>query len=145
MSAARSWNVGQHIHFVTKGQNAVPPKLEASRQIALTQIYPQLYLWKAPSLLQTYNPLRTVCQKGCWGIMKSYTAHRDGWGQGGTTKKNCKIIPLFNHKNLVCSKSTIRHWIQSAGYLLFAVPTEQHREIKQVTQQGVCNGVCTSF
>lgn len=36
VSAAISWNVGQHIHFVTKEQNAVAPKLEASRQIALT-------------------------------------------------------------------------------------------------------------
>lgn len=36
VSAATSWNVGQHIHFVTEEQNAVPPKLEASRQIALT-------------------------------------------------------------------------------------------------------------
>lgn len=35
-SAAMRWNVGQHIHFVTEEQNAGAPKLEASRQIALT-------------------------------------------------------------------------------------------------------------
>lgn len=137
--------MGQHIHFVTKGRAECCTTEIRSKQANCTDLnLSSAVSLEGTQLVTDLQSPQDSLSKGMLGHHEELHCAQGRLGSRVCYQKNCKIIPLFNHKNLIFSKTMKRHKIQSAGYLLFVIPREQHREIKQVTQQGACNAVYTS-
>lgn len=127
--------MGQHIHFVTKERAECCTTEIKSKQADCID----LNLSSAVSLEHTQ--LVTDLQfpqdslsKGMLGHLEELHCTQGRLRSRVCYQKNCKISPLFSHNSIIFSKTMKRHKTQSAEYLLFVIPTEQQREIKQVTE-----------